>query len=133
MDEEVQEIIAYIHKYRKEGFRDEEIRTALIKSKVSSSLIDEGFTLSKNTHRSLTWAFLCIGLGILLLLILLFFFLNGSSSSSSSDCSEEQDCPQGAFCSQGTCVEQIGMLNCQIEENCDNGYSCYKCIEEISS
>ncbi len=129
MDSHLQEIVVYIQKYRQEGFTDEEIRAALVKSGVTSSLIEQAFTSGKKNTVSLRWAFLFMGLGlVLLILFLLFFFSQGSFG-----CNEEQDCPQGSFCSQGTCIEQIGMFNCQIEENCDRGYSCYKCVEEISS
>lgn len=127
---DVQEISTYVQKYTKEGFTDEEIRAGLVRSKVPSSLIDEGFAFSQKKYRSLLRVFLFLGVGLFLFLLILLVFL-WQDSFSSLECGEKKDCPQGSFCSQGECVEQIGLLNCQIDVDCDVGYSCYTCIEDV--
>ena len=130
MDTKLEEVSKYIEKYRKDRFTDDEIRAGLVKSKVSFELIEKAFS-SQGSSRRLS-VLLSLGIGIFLLLVVFFLYLLFGSFSS-SECSEEQDCPQGSFCSEGTCIEEIGILNCQVEENCERGYSCYKCVEQITS
>ena len=44
-----------------------------------------------------------------------------------NSCDTDNDCGSGV-CLNGKCAVNVGMVNCQYDINCEEGYDCYKCL-----
>ena len=123
-------VVAYIDVYKAQGYSDEEIRSGLLKSGVPLQIIQKAFTLpgKKETFFiSRKWVFFLIAALLVFLFLVLLVLLNYAPRS--GECSSDDACPSGYSCAQGRCVSHEAFLNCQVVEDCGNGYACYKCLE----
>lgn len=123
-------IVAYIDVYKAQGYSDEEVRAALLKSGVPLQVIQKAFELpgKKTTYFiSRKWVFLLVAALLIFLFIVLLVLLNYAPRS--GECDNDDACPSGYSCAQGRCVSHEAFLNCQVIDDCGDGYACYKCLE----
>ena len=122
-----QKVSSYVRTHRENGYSSQEIREALLKSGVPQDIIEK-YLPSAHVFVSRSWFFVLLALFVLfvvLTVVVLFHYLPSSSPA----CASDSNCPSGSHCSEGRCQVQIGLINCQIESDCAQGYSCYKCLE----
>lgn len=117
----------YVKTYLKKGYTKEQIKVALEKSNVSYDVIEEVFNEQKKESTSgLRWGVFVV-LAFFVILIFAILFILASMES----CSVDSDCPGDYVCLGNSCVKKEGVLNCQLIEDCDRGYNCYKCLKTM--
>ena len=124
-----EQVLTYIQKYSAEGHPDRKIRDSLLKSGVSETVVDLCFLRisREKERRSLRrWFFVLLVFFFLLLVFFTFFF---SQKPETVSCVHDSDCPTDTVCSSEICVAQVGLFQCQVEEDCERGYDCYSCLE----
>ena len=119
------DISDYVEKYKSLGYSEEQIKSSLIKSNIPLDLV-ESYFVKKEVVSKKIGVILFFGIVIFVLIVLLILF----SFISSGDCSDDGVCSKGYVCSDNQCVQKMGVLNCQVDVSCEEGYDCYKCLKE---
>ena len=103
----------FISESRKKGYQDEEIKKSLLSAGFNSELIED--ELKKKSYLWIVLIVIIITLGIIAIVYL------------DNSCDTDNDCGSGV-CLNGKCAVNVGMVNCQYNSNCEEGYDCYKCL-----
>ncbi|MBS3162306.1 hypothetical protein J4467_00085 [Candidatus Woesearchaeota archaeon] len=103
----------FILESRKKGYNDDEIKKSLLSAGFNSELIED--ELNKKSYWWLVLIVLIIVFGIVAIIYL------------DNSCNIDSDCGSGV-CVSGKCAVNVGMVNCQQEVNCEEGFDCFKCL-----
>ncbi|MBS3162753.1 hypothetical protein J4467_02410 [Candidatus Woesearchaeota archaeon] len=107
-------VVGYIKEYRKKGYSNEKIKSALLKSGVSQAMINKCFKIAS----SKVWLFVLFSLLVIGVLVLGYFLLN------EVECVSERDCDTGYDCQEGECVLVVEEDECVFDADCDDGFEC---------
>jgi len=111
-------VIAYIQQYKKQGYSDEKIKEALIRSKIPQPIIDK---CMKAAHLPFSKKkLLVIGIAVLALIAVAVAVL----ISLTPECERDSDCDSGFACDTGACVEEE--LECRSDRECGVGEECQR-------
>ena len=109
-------VVGYIKEYRKKGYSNEKIKSALLKSGVSQTMINKCFKIASNK----VWLFVLFSLLVIGALVLGYFLLN------EVECVSDKDCGTGYDCKEGECILVIEEGECTFDADCEEGYECLR-------
>jgi len=107
-------VVGYIKEYRKKGYSNEKIKSALLKSGVSQAIINKCFKIAS----SKVWLFVLFSLLVIGALVLGYFLLN------EVECVSDRDCGTGYDCQEGECILVVEEDECTFDADCDDGFEC---------
>ena len=102
-------VVGYIKEYRKKGYSNEKIKSALLKSGVSQTMINKCFKIASNK----VWLFVLFSLLVIGALVLGYFLLN------EVECVSDKDCGTGYDCKEGECILVVEKDECTFDADCD--------------